>query len=100
MFVFFSSQIPELASFKVRERQKIIAIALSELSASKKVMLRIVKLLLLVPIFLILAYIKGWFLLPFLLVAGLCYPLLTAPVDIMFAAPYLAKAITQFKQGE
>ena len=100
MLVYFSSLIPELAAFKVRERQQIIAIALSELSASKKVILRIVKLLLLIPVFFVLAYIDGWLLLPFLLIAGLCYPLLTVPVEIMFATPYLTKAIAQFKQGE
>lgn len=100
MLVFFSSQLPELAAFKVRDRQQIIAIALSDLSAGKKVMLRIIKLLLLIPLFLVLAYIKGWLLLPFLLLAGLCYPLLTVPVEIMFAKPHLSKAIAQFKQGE
>lgn len=100
MLVFFSSQLPALAPFKVRERQQIIAIALSELSAGSKVMLRIAKLILLIPVFFVLAYIKGWLLLPFLLIAGLCYPLLTVPVEIMFAKPHLAKAIQQFNQGE
>ncbi|MGO2011790.1 MAG: DUF6170 family protein [Pseudoalteromonas sp.] len=100
MWVFFSSQLPALSEFKIRERQQIIAIALSELSASSKVLLRIAKLFLLIPVFFVLACIKGWLLLPFILLAGLCYPLLTVPVEIMFAKPHLTKAIQQFKQGE
>ena len=51
MFTFFSSQLDELKHLKVRQRQDVIAIALSMLSPTDKVLLRITKLLLLSPYF-------------------------------------------------
>ncbi len=100
MIYFFSSQIPELKTFKVRQRQQIIAIALSHLSPMHKIVLSVCKLAFLAPLFLGLAYFEGWMILPWLLLAGLSYPLITTPVENMFAQPHLRKAIQEFKQGE
>ncbi|MFK3863508.1 DUF6170 family protein [Pseudoalteromonas rhizosphaerae] len=100
MMALFSSQVTQLKSFKIRQRQQIIAIAVSMLTPMQKISLRIIKLVLLIPVFLSLAYIEGWLLLPVLLVAGLSYPLLTTPVEIQFSKHYLSKAIKQFEQGE
>ncbi|MBB1293631.1 MAG: hypothetical protein ACJAVX_000981 [Pseudoalteromonas rhizosphaerae] len=100
MIALFSSQVTQLKSFKIRQRQQIIAIAVSMLTPMQKISLRIIKLILLIPVFLSLAYIEGWLLLPVLLVAGLSYPLLTTPVEIQFSKHYLSKAIKQFEQGE
>ena len=100
MIALFSSQVTQLKSFKIRQRQQIIAIAVSMLTPMQKISLRIIKLILLIPVFLSLAYIEGWLLLPVLLVAGLSYPLLTTPVEIQFYKHYLSKAIKQFEQGE
>ncbi|CAM4073718.1 DUF6170 family protein [Pseudoalteromonas ostreae] len=97
---FFSSQVTQLKPFKIRQRQQIIAIALSMLTPMQKINLRIIKLVLLIPVFLSLAYVEGWLLLPVLLVAGLSYPLLTTPVEIQFSKRYLSDAIKQFEQGE
>jgi len=57
-------------------------------------------LLLLLPVFLSLAFIEGWLLLPALLITCMAYPLLTTPVEIMFAKAHLQQAITDFTQGE
>ncbi len=100
MIYFFSSQLPELQTFKIRERQQLIAIALSHLKPISKIALSICKLLLLAPLFLIIAYFEGWVLLPLLLLAGLSYPLLTTPIELMFAKPHLQTAIHESKQGE
>ncbi|MBB1397597.1 DUF6170 family protein [Pseudoalteromonas sp. SG44-8] len=100
MIALFSSQVTQLKSFKIRQRQQIIAIAVSMLTPMQKISLRIIKLILLIPVFLSLAYIEGWLLLPVLLVAGLSYPLLTTPVEIQFSKHYLSKAIKQFELGE
>lgn len=100
MIALFSNQVTQLKSFKIRQRQQIIAIAVSMLTPMQKISLRIIKLILLIPVFLSLAYIEGWLLLPVLLVAGLSYPLLTTPVEIQFSKHYLSKAIKQFEQGE
>ncbi len=95
MFVFFTSQVEELSHLKVRQRQQIIATALSMLTPLSKVWLRVIKLLLLTPVFASLIYIEGWLMLPALLLTGLSYPLLTTPVEIAFARPYLTDALKQ-----
>ena len=100
MMALFSSQVTQLKSFKIRQRQQIIAIAVSMLTPMQKISLRIIKLVLLIPMFLSLAYVEGWLLLPALLLAGLSYPLLTTPVEIQFSKRYLRHAIKQFEQGE
>ena len=100
MIYFFTSQIPALKSFKVRQRQQIIALALAHLSPSKKIILSVCKRAFLAPLFLGLAYFEGWMLIPWLLLAGLSYPLITTPIENMFALAHLDKAIDEFKQGE
>ena len=100
MMALFSSQVTQLKSFKIRQRQQIIAIAVSMLTPMQKISLRIIKLVLLIPVFLSLAYVEGWLLLPALLLAGLSYPLLTTPVEVQFSKRYLRQAIKQFEQGE
>lgn len=95
MLVLFSSQLPQLQHLKVRERQTVIALALSMLPPIQKVSLRIAKLILLTPVFASLVYIEGWLMLGALLIAGLSYPLLTSPVEIAFAKPFLARALKQ-----
>ena len=100
MMTFFSSQVTLLKPFKIRQRQQIIALALSMLTPMQKIALRVLKLLLLTPVFLSLAYIEGWFLLPVLLITGVAYPLLTTPVEIKFAKGHLQHAIVEFTQGE
>ncbi|CAH9066347.1 hypothetical protein PSECIP111951_03557 [Pseudoalteromonas holothuriae] len=92
--------IKALEGYKLRERQLILAIALDTLPATKKVMLRITKLSVLTPFFIALAYFEGWSLLPILLAAGLSYPLLTRPIEILFAQSNLAKAVEQFKSEQ
>ncbi|WP_171038981.1 hypothetical protein [Pseudoalteromonas sp. S1727] len=100
MMTFFSSQVTPLKPFKIRQRQQIIALALSHLTPMQKISLRILKLLLLTPVFLSLAYIEGWLLLPALLLTGVAYPLLTTPLEIQFAKGHLQHTIKEFTQGE
>ena len=90
MLVFFSSQINALKHLKIRDRQAVIAISLSMLSPVNKVLLRIIKLLLLSPLFLIFAVFEGWLLIPFLL---------TTPIEINFAKKHLCEALTQYTKG-
>ncbi|WP_372760270.1 DUF6170 family protein [Pseudoalteromonas sp.] len=100
MFIFFTSQLNELKHLKIRQRQYVIALALSMLSPTSKVLLRVVKLLLLSPFFFMFVVFEGWLLLPFLLLAGLAYPLLTTPIEINFAKKHLTAALQQYQQGE
>ena len=93
MITIFSSQVALLSHLKVRERQQVLAIALSIISPIQKINLRIVKLLLLSPVFASLIYIEGWLMLLGLLIAGISYPLLTTPVEIAFSKPFLPEAL-------
>ncbi|KZN36863.1 hypothetical protein [Pseudoalteromonas luteoviolacea] len=97
--IFRLSQVPELSSLSLRDKQKVKAIALSMLNGKEKVLLAVCKLLLLTPFFMALAYFEGFYLLPVLLVAGLAYPLFTVPVEIQFALKYLDNALKEFEQG-
>lgn len=99
MFTFFSSQVDELKHLKVRQRQTVIAISLSMLSPSDRVLVRIIKLMLLSPFFLIFTLFEGWLLVPFLIIAGLSYPLLMAPIDVNFAKKHINDALKQYQQG-
>lgn len=99
MLTFFSSQIKELKHLKIRQRQAVIAYSLTLLSPTERVMLRIVKLLLLSPLFLIFTFFKGWLIIPFLLIGGLFYPLLTTPIEINFAKKNLDQALHDFERG-
>ncbi|ESP93848.1 hypothetical protein [Pseudoalteromonas luteoviolacea] len=98
--IFRLSQVSKLSTLSLRDKQKVQAIALSMLSAKSKVFLAVCKLTLLTPLFMALAYFEGWALLPVLLVAGLAYPLLTAPIEIQFALKNIDQALEQFKQSQ
>lgn len=99
MFTFFSSQLTELKHLKIRDRQAVIADSLTMLSPPERVLLRIIKLLLLSPLFLIFTVFKGWILIPFLILGGLCYPLLTTPIEINFAKKNLSEALKHYDKG-
>ncbi|OHU87493.1 MULTISPECIES: hypothetical protein [Pseudoalteromonas] len=94
------SQIKSLERYKLRDKQRILAIALDEMPAMRKVALRIAKLTVLIPFFIALAYVEGWSLLPILLLAGLSYPLLTSPIEIQFAKPWLSNAVDKFESQQ
>lgn len=90
--------IEQLKPYKLREKQQIIAIAISQLEATERVLLSCCKLAILMPFFISLAYFEGWYLFPPLLLAGVLYPLLTTPLEIAFTKNKLDAAINEFKQ--
>ncbi|MCF6434617.1 hypothetical protein [Pseudoalteromonas sp. MMG022] len=94
------SQIKSLERYKLRDKQRILAIALDDMPAMRKVALRIAKLSVLIPFFIALAYVEGWSLLPILLLAGLSYPLLTSPIEIQFAKPWISNAVDKFESQQ
>ena len=95
---FSTKNIPELNGLSIRQRQGVVNTAVSNLPAVKKVSLNVVKLAFLTPIFLLLANIESWWLLLYLLVVGLCYPLITAPLTLFFIRPLLSDARKEFEQ--
>jgi fatty acid desaturase len=90
--------IEQLKSYKFRDKQQILAIAISQLAATQKVLLSCCKLAILMPFFVSLVYFEGWYLLPPLLLAGVLYPLLTTPIEIAFTKHRLTSAIKEFEK--
>jgi len=93
---FTSRNIPELKGMKYTQRAHIIRLALNHLSVPQKTILNIIKLVFLTPIFLILAKIDSWEILIYLLIVGLCYPLITTPISLYFAQKHIKKAKTEY----
>lgn len=96
---FSTKNIPELDGLSVRQRQEVIHLAVANLPASKKITLNVVKIACLTPIFLLLANIESWWLLLYLLIVGLCYPLITTPLTLMFIKPLLKEARVEFENN-
>ena len=96
---FSTKNIPELDGLSVRQRQEVIHLAVANLPASKKITLNVVKIACLTPIFLLLANIESWWLLLYLLILGLCYPLITTPLTLMFIKPLLKEARAEFENN-
>ncbi|MCF6457091.1 DUF6170 family protein [Pseudoalteromonas sp. MMG024] len=96
---FSTKNIPELDGLSVRQRQEVIHLAVANLPASKKITLNVVKIACLTPIFLLLANIESWWLLLYLLIVGLCYPLITTPLTLMFIKPLLKETRAEFENN-
>ena len=77
---FTSHNIPALQGLKLQQRMLVVKQALSELPATKKIILNLLKIVILGHFFSIFARYQGWEMLPYLLVGGLLYPLITNPV--------------------
>ncbi|WP_042142332.1 MULTISPECIES: DUF6170 family protein [unclassified Pseudoalteromonas] len=93
---FTSRNMPELKGLKYTQRAQIVRLALTHLSVPQKTILNILKLLLLTPIFLIIAKIDSWEIMFYLLIVGFCYPLITTPVSLHFAQKYIEQAKSEF----
>ena len=89
---FTSQKIPELSGLNFQQRMLVIKHAVNLLPVPQKILLNVVKLVILVHFFSILARFEGWILLPWLLLAGLVYPLIINPVTFLMTASRLAKA--------
>ena len=87
-----SQQIPALQGLKFQQRMHVIKLAVNQLSVPRKLILNITKLIILVHFFSVLARFEGWVLLPYLIAAGLVYPLITNPVTYYLTRHQLTKA--------
>lgn len=92
MIYFTSRKIPALQGLKFTQRADIIKIALSYMSTPQKTILNILKLLIITPLFLILASVDGWHVLLYLVAVGLTYPLITNPLSYYFIRNNLERA--------
>ncbi|EWH08516.1 hypothetical protein DS2_16951 [Catenovulum agarivorans DS-2] len=95
-FYLKSSQIPELKSFSFTERAQILLLATSYMTVPDKFILNMAKLCVLAPIFIMVAKFEEWWMLIPMLIVGLCYPLITNPIQLNLAKKHLGKAIKTF----
>ena len=95
-FIFSTNKIPELESYTLQQRQQILTLAASRLTAPEKFVLNIIKLIMLVPPFLFMAQLEGvYFVLSLFFILAL-YFILLRPVSLVFTRKYLDVAIKQF----
>ena len=80
MLYFNSQKIPELAGLNFGQRMAVLRKAADRLPVPVKVSLNIIKLLILVPLFLLIAQSSGWQIVYYVLLLIVLYPLLTRPL--------------------
>jgi high-affinity K+ transport system ATPase subunit B len=80
MFYLNSQRIPELAGLTFAQRMAVVRNAADSLSTPVKVALNIVKLVVLVPLFLLIARADGWMIVAYVVLLLLVYPLITRPL--------------------
>lgn len=93
-----SRNIPELAGLNFRQRMQVLRHAADKLSTPYKLLLNLIKLVLLVPPFMMIARAEstlefiGWVMLLLVL-----YPLITRPLTFYLVQPQLKAARRQFE---
>jgi hypothetical protein len=89
---FTSQHIPELAGLNFQQRMQVIKQAISKLPVPRKILLNVIKIIILAHFFSVLSRFEGWLMLPYLLLAGLIYPLVINPVTFTLTRRYLVQA--------
>jgi hypothetical protein len=95
-FIFSTKKLSELECFSLQERQQILTLAASKLTAPEKFVLNILKLIMLVPPFLFMAQLEGVLFVISIFSVLVIYFILLRPVSLIFTRKYLSTAIKQF----
>lgn len=80
MLYFNSQRIPELEGLTFAQRMAVIRKAADGLPTPTKITLNIIKLLVLVPLFLLIARADGWMIAAYIMLLVIGYPLITRPI--------------------
>ncbi|MGI5308715.1 DUF6170 family protein [Rheinheimera sp. WS51] len=80
MLYFSSRAIPELEGLDLNQRMLVIRQAVDQLPVPTKVMLNIIKLLILTPLFLLIARSGGWQIVGYVVLLLISYPVITRPI--------------------
>ncbi|WP_017444686.1 DUF6170 family protein [Gayadomonas joobiniege] len=99
-FYLKSSQIPALKDYSFTERAHIIQYALNMLTVPEKFILNISKLIILAPVFVLIARFQEWWMLIPMLITGICYPLITNPIQLNMACRHLDQALASWKADQ
>lgn len=87
MLYFSSRAIPELAGLDLQQRMQVIRQAADQLPAPTKVILNIIKLLILTPLFLLMARSSGWEIIGYIVLLLISYPVITRPITFALCRP-------------
>ncbi|CAM3866020.1 DUF6170 family protein [Rheinheimera salexigens] len=87
MLYFSSRGIPELAGLDLNQRMQVIRLTADQLPAPTKVMLNIIKLLILTPLFLLIARSTGWEIVGYMVLLLISYPVITRPITFALCRP-------------
>ncbi|MGO4891649.1 DUF6170 family protein [Flavobacterium sp. W21_SRS_FM6] len=92
MKLYFSSkQIPQLQALPLLERLTILREAQKHLTGPEKVLLNVLKLLLLIPAFVMILQIsENWWALAWALLIFLLYPIVVKPIQFSLSAKYIS----------
>jgi hypothetical protein len=92
MAIYFSSKnIPQLENLSFAERQQTILQAAKKLTPPEKLILNIIKLLIVVPLFLYMAWLAGWAKALPPVLAFVAYVLVYRPVYLKLVSKHFAK---------
>lgn len=94
------NQVTELKAFRPLERVAILNFALKRLTPMQKVLLNLIKLLIFVPPFFLLAQLSPLPALLGIVLVLLAFSLLTKPIHIQFARPHWHEAIKEFERSQ
>ena len=90
-----SQNIPELAGLSFAQRMAVIRKAADNLPVPTKITLNIIKLLLLVPLFLLIARADGWAIVGYILLLIVAYPAITRPITFALCRKDFARLRAQ-----
>lgn len=90
-----SQNIPELAGLNFSQRMSVIRKAADNLPVPTKITLNIVKLLILVPLFLLIARADGWAIAGYVLLLIVAYPAITRPLTFALCRKDFARLRAQ-----
>lgn len=100
MFYLNSQNIPELKGLSFAQRMAVVRKAADNLPTPVKVGLNIIKLLILVPLFLLIARADGWMIAAYILLLLLAYPLITRPLTFALCQKNFARIRRQLYPTE
>lgn len=98
MMHFSTKTIAEFDGLTLSQKQQMLRLAMEKMPAMQKITLAIIKLVLLSAVFLLIANVHSWWLLVYLLVVGVSYPIITTPITLLFCKPYYKTARTELER--
>lgn len=100
MIFFNSKNIPELAGLNFAQRMEVVRQAANLLPVPTKITLNIIKLLILTPLFLLMARSSGWYIVGYAVLLIVLYPAITRPLTFALCRKHFAKIRQQLTPNE